>query len=183
MADRIRRRMANRAASRPAAGARAGLALLALLAATLGIRLAFAQSPLERPIDPGAMNAPGPGPGGPGLDPGGKVPRTHAAPGGESEANLPTQAPSLPEDPLAIPPTVEERIGSDAPDESFELGRAQQTTRQWYGPWYDEQSGDYRFRTLFPLWFERSQPDDEASFYFPLYFPLYRSIGYHTTRG
>ena len=35
--------------------------------------------------------------------------------------------------------------------------------------WYDERSGDYSFKTLFPFWFERKQGDDRASVYGPYY--------------
>src|SRR5262249_34927894 len=31
--------------------------------------------------------------------------------------------------------------------------------------YYAEQSGNYRFRTIFPLWLERTQPNDRASLF------------------
>lgn len=156
---------------RPLPRARFVLALLCVLGLlTTWSARGAAQSPLDQPVDPGALNAPAPAPGGPGMMmPGGKMPKTHAASGAESEAKLPTQEPSLPEDPNAIPPQVAEVIGSDAPRD-YESGRTRETERSWYGLWYGETSGSYEFQTLFPFWFQRRQPEDEASFYFPLYY-------------
>ena len=144
--------------------------VLLVLGVLLGARSAWAQGgSLDRPVEPGTLNAAAPGPAGPGMPGPGKMGKTHAAPGAESEAKLPTQEPSLPEDPNAIPPQVKAVIGSDAtPD--YESGRARETERSWYGLWYSEESGNYRFRTVFPFWFERSQPNDEASMYGPLYY-------------
>src|SRR5690349_23538454 len=40
-------------------------------------------------------------------------PETHAAPGEDDQQKLQTQEPSLPADPLAIPPVVRRRIGTE----------------------------------------------------------------------
>jgi len=129
---------------------------------------ARAQPSLDEPIDPGAMNATRPPAGGQGT-PGGKMPKTHAASGAESEAKLPTQEPSLPEDPNEIPPQIRSMLGSDA-DLDYDKGRTRETERSWYGLYYAEQSGDYGLRTVFPFWMERTQKNDIASMYGPIYF-------------
>ncbi len=98
-------------------------------------------------------------------------PETHAASGADDGApKLPTQEPSLPEDPLTIPKDAKKRIGSDYDAESAEQGRATEVKRRFYGLYYSEESGNYRFRTLFPLWAERTQPGDRASLITPFYF-------------
>lgn len=97
-------------------------------------------------------------------------PQTHAAPGSPDEvAPLPTAEPTLPKDPLEVSPEVRKRIGTDA-DPDKEVGRAPKTHRLWLGPYYEEVSGEFRFRTVFPLWFERDQPADRASLFGPLYY-------------
>lgn len=83
---------------------------------------------------------------------------------------MPTQEPTLPEDPLALPKGAKKKIGTDYDPETTEQGRAKETKRHFYGLWYSEESGDYKFRTLFPLWAERTQPGDRASLYSPFYF-------------
>jgi len=99
------------------------------------------------------------------------LPETHAASGAETPAQLPTQAPTLPEDPNAIPPSVREAIGSDASGD-FERGRQTETEHTFYGVYYGEQSGDYRFQTTLPLplWLERQQAEDRASLYGLFYY-------------
>ena len=64
---------------------------------------------------------------------------------------------------------IQDVIGTDA-DPDRETGKGPKTTRTWLGPWYEERSGEYRFRTLFPLWLERDQPNDRASLFGPLYY-------------
>jgi len=104
-------------------------------------------------------------------------PETHAA-SGASEEVVPSGAePTLPEHPLEISKSTAARIGSDSAVDEPEIGRGPKTTRHFYGLWYDETSDRYRFRTLFPLWLERTQPSltdptktDRASMFGPLYY-------------
>ena len=60
-----------------------------------------------------------------------------------------------PADPLAIPPALQNRIGSDymggPPSPVGELRRTS------YFPYYEERRGDYRFRLLPPLWLEQTR--------------------------
>lgn len=119
------------------------------------------------------------GPGGPGFGgppqqqkapPKQEGPETHAASGADEGPKLPTQEPSLPENPLQLPKNAKTRIGSDYDVESAEQGRAEEVKRRFYGLWYSEESGKYRFRTLFPLWAERDMDGDRASLYTPFYY-------------
>ena len=140
------------------------LVLVAALACWLVVSPALAQ------VDgmPGMGPPPAQTQGGPARDP--NQPETHAAPGsGEELGVLPSMEASLPKDPTAISKRVKKRIGSDARLE-LEMGRGPETTYTWYGPYYEEKSGQYRFRTLFPLWMDREQPNDKASLYSPLYY-------------
>lgn len=101
---------------------------------------------------------------------GGPPPETHAAAGGDDAIPKVTGGePRLPADPLEIPPEVEERIGTSI-DRDRETGRGETVERTWIGPYYAERSGEYSFKTIFPLWFERKQINDRASFFSPLYF-------------
>lgn len=116
---------------------------------------------------------------GPGKKPpppsGEEGPETHAAEGG-TESTLPAgNEPSLPTDPLALSPEVAARIGSDADPEA--LGTGEDAKRQYYGLYYNEKAGAYRYRVLFPLWAERIKPSataptkpDRASIYGGLYY-------------
>jgi hypothetical protein len=104
-------------------------------------------------------------------------PETHAASGASDDVVPAGSEPTLPPDPLAIPKAVKSQIGSDAAGDEPETGRGETTVRKFYGPWYEEKSGSYRFRTLFPLWLERTQPSvtdptktDRASMFGPLYY-------------
>lgn len=97
-------------------------------------------------------------------------PETHAASGADEAPKLPTQDATLPEDPLALPFSVKKRIGSDYDADTAEQGRQAEVKRRFYGLWYSEESGNYRFRTLFPLWAERTQPGDRASLITPFYY-------------
>jgi hypothetical protein len=108
---------------------------------------------------------------GPGMGPrgqqstGGKKPKrksnepeTHAASGASDDLVPAGAEPTLPAKPLETSESVKKKIGSDAALDEPEIGRGASTSRGFYGPYYDEQSGAYRFRTLFPLWVERTQP-------------------------
>jgi hypothetical protein len=90
---------------------------------------------------------------------------THAASSTEAVQSLQTQEPQLPPNPLEIPKDVRERIGTDF-SRDLEKGRGPTMERDFYGLYYQEKSGDYRFRTIFPpLWAERKMPDDRASIF------------------
>ena len=93
---------------------------------------------------------------------------SHAAPSPEAAQALQTAEPQLPQDPLEVPDEVKKRIGTDW-DRDPERGLDVKTERDWYGLYYQEKSGSYRFRTLFPLWAERMLPADRASLYGPYY--------------
>ena len=105
------------------------------------------------------------------------MPETHAAPTGD-ESLLPTGAePSLPDDPLEIKPSVAARIGTSAQIDDPSPPTGDPVQRRFYGPYYEESAGKYRFRTLFPLWLERQQPSktepsvtDRASLFGGLYY-------------
>lgn len=160
-----------------------------LLAAWL---LAFAT-----PIAAGAQ--PGPGPGGfsnggiPGAGiPGSGVPgsgspsrkqpdkkptgpETHAASGADDGPKLPTQEPTLPEDPLALPKDSKVRLGSDYDPDRVEKGRTEEVKRRFFGPYYTEDSGNYHFRTAFPIFAHREQNGDKATLVPPLLYYHRRS--------
>ncbi|WP_437604801.1 hypothetical protein WMF20_26780 [Sorangium sp. So ce834] len=139
----------------------AALSLAAALAALAAPSVAAAQVGFGQPgMGPPPSSAPSKPPPG--------TPETHAAPTSE-ESPIQTQEPTLPEDPLAIPPQVKKQIGTnDAGD--WEVGRAAEIQRDWYGLYYGEKSGSYQFRTLFPLWAERRMPGDRATMVTPLYY-------------
>ncbi|HET9957522.1 MAG TPA: hypothetical protein VFQ61_23645 [Polyangiaceae bacterium] len=128
---------------------------------------------------------PGGGMGGPPRSSGGKgkgkqpakapppgTPEFHAASGASDQLVAPGSEPSLPANPLEKTKTVDATIGSDHDPELEERGRSQKTTRRFYGPYYEEESGKYRLRLAFPVWGERTQPSrlnpsipDRASVY------------------
>lgn len=114
----------------------------------------------------------------------GNMPETHAASGATDSVVPAGNEPSLPERPLMMKRSVAERIGSDMMPGELELGRTGETVRKPYGLYYEETSGDYRFRTLFPFWLERTEPSledpsvtDRASLYGGLYYNR-RSAGH-----
>jgi hypothetical protein len=103
------------------------------------------------------------------------APELHAASGG-SDTTLPQgNEPSLPEDPLAISDSVRERIGTDG--EPPAPGTGEDVKRQFYGLYYNEEAGEYRYRVAFPVWAERTMPSatnpkvtDRASLYGGIYY-------------
>lgn len=108
----------------------------------------------------------GPPPGSP--PPGQPPPGSGAASGvGEGQA-LPTEAATLPEDPLAVPIPVKKKIGTDAERDTAK-GEAEESDFDFYGLYMSQTSGQYRFRTVFPLWAERTMPGDRTSMYSPFY--------------
>ena len=117
----------------------------------------------------------GPGMGGPPAPPSQprkdpNAPETHAAPGADNDA-IPkntTSEPTLPEDPLAVPSRLKDRIGSNF-DRDALLEPSQGRRYLLAPPYYEERAKDYRFRTLFPFWIDRQKPDDQSSLYGMLY--------------
>lgn len=137
-------------------------------------RLSFAQGQLPDVAPLGA--APQPGKGGGAPPPSGDQPETHAAPGG-SDSTLPEgNEPSLPENPLEMTEETKKTIGSDG--DATTLGTDGSTSeREFYGLYYNEKAGEYRYRVAFPFWAERLQPSaedpkiqDRASVYGGLYY-------------
>ena len=104
-------------------------------------------------------------------------PEMHAASGGESL--LPEGSePALPDDPLAMSDDVRKRVGTSYVLDDLEAGRAQRYQRRFVPPnYFDERSGKYRLRTVFPIWVDRRKLDlddptklDRASVYGGLYY-------------
>ena len=90
---------------------------------------------------------------------------THAATSVEGNQALQTQEPQLPQNPLEVPKDVKDRIGTDDAREPVK-GKAPTVERDFYGLYYQEKSGSYRFRTILPpVWAERVMPDDKASLF------------------
>ncbi|HVY44427.1 MAG TPA: hypothetical protein VHB21_01060 [Minicystis sp.] len=114
-----------------------------------------------------------PGLGGPGGGGGKKKPaqkgpngeETHAATSNDEQSPVQTAEPTLPPDPLEIPPAIRDQIGTEVDSEALEKGRGKGTERDWYGLYFRERSGSWQFQTLFPFWFERKQPQDRASLF------------------
>jgi hypothetical protein len=97
-------------------------------------------------------------------------PVTHAASGATDEGmQFGGTEPSLPVDPLEVSPEVKKHIGTDA-EREIDRGRAPKTERLLIPPYYQEKSGQYSFKTVFPVWLERKQPNDRASLFGILYF-------------
>jgi hypothetical protein len=104
-------------------------------------------------------------------------PETHAAAGASEEVVPAGTEPSLPAHPLRVPKSVRDRIGSDSAVDEPETGRGSDTSRLFLGLWYRETSAKYQFKTLFPLWVERTQPSltdptktDRASLFGGIYY-------------
>ena len=130
----------------------------------------------------GGMGMPGGGMGGPTMGggmggsskaapkPNPKEPVTHAASGASDEAmRLGGSEPTLPEHPLEISPELRKQIGTDAERDRVVLPDLP-TKRLVIPPYYAEKSGDYSFKTVFPVWAERKLPADRASLFGLLYF-------------
>lgn len=136
------------------------------LAARLGVLVAlttgnaFAQDPFGGGMfpggGPGGPAPQGPAPSQPPSDP--NMPEMHAASGASDQMVAPGSEPSLPPHPLKLTEPVLGKIGTDLDPDWLERGRARETRRRFYGPYYEEVSGKYRFRVAFPLWAERIQP-------------------------
>jgi hypothetical protein len=140
-------------AARPLAAA--ALALLASLAPGAARAQGFGAPPSAPP----AASKPPPG-----------TPETHAAPGGDEASPIQTQEPTLPAEPLAIPPQAEGKIRADA-DRDLAIRCVGERERRFYGLYYSERCANgYQFRTAIPLWAERKQGPDAASIFGPLYY-------------
>lgn len=120
------------------------------------------------------MGAPGTGSSG-GAPPPSDAPETHAASGG-TETTLPEgDEPTLPADPLNISKATLARIGSDSDPEA--RGTGENARREFYGLYYNEKAGEYRYRVAFPLWAQRDKPslknpkvNDRASIFGGIYY-------------
>jgi len=140
------------------------IAVCVVLVASLTASVRTAQAQL---MPGGGM---GPPPRGPQKQPKSNEPQTHAASGASDEnMRFGGTEPSLPANPLEISPEIRKQIGTDA-ERDVEQGRAIKTRRLLVPPYYSEQSGQYSFKTIFPLWLERKQPNDRASLFGALYF-------------
>jgi hypothetical protein len=138
-------------------------AIAALMVLVFGARVSFAQMMPggigDEPAPPSKPSAPNP-----------KEPVTHAASGASDESTrLGGTEPSLPANPLEMSDDVRKHIGSNA-ERDVEIGRGRETHRLIIPPYYSEQTGDYSFRTLFPVWAERKEPNDRASLFGLLYY-------------
>lgn len=105
------------------------------------------------------------------------TPEMHAASGADDSLSPPGSEPSLPEEPLKLKKPTFDKLGSDAEPEQVETGRAPTTKYHFYGPYFQENSGQYQFRLAFPVWAERTMPSrtkplelDRASLFGGLYY-------------
>jgi hypothetical protein len=140
-----------------------------LLVASSSVRVAHAQGLGQPGMGPPMGGGAGrQAPKKPVQDP--NAPQSHAASGASDDTmRLGGSEPSLPQNPLEIPPEVKKEIGTDAERER-EVGRGPIKHRLFIPPWYSEKSGSYSFKTLFPLWAERKMPNDRASLFGPVYY-------------
>jgi hypothetical protein len=160
----------------------ASLALFALLVPSLAAAQGFG----------GGM----PGMGGGGMMPGGGMggapqqkkkkeapppgtPEMHAASGADDSLTAPGSEPSLPDEPLKLKKPTFDAIGSDSEPEQTETGRVagESTHYHFYGPYFEELSGKYKFKLAFPVWAERTMPSrtkplelDRASLFAGIYY-------------
>jgi hypothetical protein len=143
--------------------------VLWLVAMTMGGRVAYAQGFGGPGMGPGMGGPPaGQAPKKPAPNP--NEPQTHAASGASDDTmRLGGTEPTLPQNPLEIPPEVRSQIGTDAERER-ETGRGPRKYRLVIPPYYSERSGQYSFKTIFPIWVERKQPNDRASLFGMLYY-------------
>src|SRR5690606_32333030 len=66
--------------------------------------------------------------------------------------------PALPEDPLKVSDKTRALIGTNLDLSDVPQGMGERTERDFYGLYYDERSGEHRYRVAFPVWAERLQP-------------------------
>jgi hypothetical protein len=94
----------------------------------------------------------------------------HAASSSDDPSKSIGTEPQLPQNPLEIPSSIADKIGPDVDHDADEIGKAPKTERDWYGLYFREKSGQYQFKTLFPLWFERTQPKGDRASLFGVYY-------------
>ncbi len=153
------------------------VAAASLLCAPTLASYAWAQDPYGPGLSPGfgpSQQAPAKK-AAPKAPPG--MPETHAASGADDSLNPPGNEPTLPEDPLKIRKSAHDKLGSDLDPELEERGQNPRFDRSFYGPYYSEESGRYKFKLAFPVWAERTQPSrtaplsvDRASLFGGLYY-------------
>lgn len=149
-----------------------GLSVLTAVALQLGAGTVWAQGFSPGSMDPTRARPAAPTQQGSPED----VPETHAAPGG-ADSTLPEgREPTLPDDPLEISEAAAAHIGSDR-DDAVDYYPGKAVDRDFYGLYYRETVGNYRLQTLFPLWFQRTQPSagapdqvDRASLFGGIYY-------------
>ncbi|HEY6726047.1 MAG TPA: hypothetical protein VI197_18560 [Polyangiaceae bacterium] len=156
---------------RSASGAGAALVLACLALWATPVR---AQDPYGPGVAP--MGAGGP-PASGGEPKPSDVPETHAASGATDSIVPEGNEPALPAKPLKTSKRTAAAIGSDLDPADQPQGVGPKTERQFYGLYYNEQSGEYRYRVAFPVWAERLQPSrtdpkvtDRASLFGGLYY-------------
>ncbi len=105
------------------------------------------------------------------------LPETHAASGATDSIVPEGNEPALPEDPLKVSDKTRALIGTDLDLSDVPQGMGERTERDFYGLYYDERSGEHRYRVAFPVWAERLQPSrtdpavtDRASLFAGLYY-------------
>lgn len=136
---------------------RGAVALLVVVFTTIGGWFAAPHAWAQDLPDLAPMGA-APPPGRNDPPPPSDAPETHAASGG-TETTLPTgNEPTLPINPLDASEKTLERIGSDGDPDS--LGTGDDAKREFYGLYYNEKAGEYRYRVAFPIWAERKKPSE-----------------------
>ncbi|UQA58158.1 hypothetical protein [Polyangium aurulentum] len=136
------------------------------------LALCLALAALAAPLSASAqigVGQPSPGNVAPGGQPPPDQPQTHAASGGDEAPQLQTQEPTLPSDPLAVPPEIRKQIGTSG-TEGPNVPQDEPVDRRFYGLWYSEKSPSYQFRTLFPLWAEHKKGNDRSSLFGLFYY-------------
>ncbi len=83
----------------------------------------------------------------------------------------------MPKDPLKLGKKLQLRLGTSTQLDDLSQGQTGETQREFYGLYYSEKNGGYRFRVAFPVWAERTQPsrtqpkvEDRASLFGGLYY-------------
>jgi hypothetical protein len=145
-----------------AARVRIALATLAFVA------MSWALPALAQPGGPGQGGLGQPGgalPQQPTQQGGKEGPLTHAASGGETPAQLPTEEAELPEDPNKVPEQLDGVLESDYDEDALAAADANaEADRVFYGLYYGETKGKYSFKTILPpLWMEHTQGEDRTS--------------------
>jgi len=69
------------------------------------------------------------------------TPEMHAASGADDSLSAPGSEPALPDEPLKLKKPTFDALGSDAEPDQAETGRDASTKYRFYGPYYQENSG------------------------------------------